>query len=172
VSLDKALAFIRPWEGGFSDHPRDPGGATNFGITQRTYDRYRRAFSKPTRSVREITQLEVRTIYERYYWLKSKSDQLPASLALVHFDCAVIPGLGAAAKLFQVSVGTKVDGAIGPKTLAKMRAKWRRDPDGLIVEYCARRALRYAGTRNRKTFGLGWMRRLCDCERAALELLN
>ncbi len=169
--FDTALHFLERWEGCFVNHPRDPGGATNFGITQRVFDRYRRGIDRKPRPVREINQDEVRTIYANGYWIPAKCDSLPASLALVVFDGSVNQGVRATARLLQVSARVKVDGSVGPKTLAAIRALWARDPSGLIVELCARRARRYAGTRNVKTFGLGWFRRLCDVERAALVLL-
>ncbi len=171
MSFDKALDFIRPWEGGFSNHPRDPGGATMHGVTQRVYDRFRRAAGLAVRSVRQIEAAEEHSIYLDGYWIPAKCPDLPPPLAIADFDGSVNQGVRATAKLLQQAVGAGVDGKVGPLTLAKVRRSWSRNPSGLIVEFCARRAVRYAGTRNRKTFGLGWMRRLCDCERAALELL-
>lgn len=170
MSFDTAMKFIDRWEGGFSDHPRDPGGSTNFGITQRVYHRFRRDRGLEVRPVREIDHDEVRTIYVNGYWIPAKCDSLPAPLALIVFDGSVNQGVRATARLLQVSVRVTVDGQVGPKTLGAIRVLWGANPSALIVELCARRARRYASTRNVKTFGLGWFRRLCDCERAALDL--
>lgn len=172
MSFDAAMDFVARWEGGFVDHPRDPGGATNLGVTQRVYDRHRRDQGKPVRSVREIAELEADQIYNQRYWLTAKCDHLPGPLAVIVFDCAVNQGPGIARRLLQVSAGAKADGKIGPLTLARVQLQWVGNPAALIVELCARRALRYAGTRNRDVFGLGWFRRLCDCERAALDLMT
>ncbi len=171
MSFEAALAFIRPWEGGFVNHPQDPGGATNLGVTQRVYNAYRRGKGLALRSVREITDAEAKEIYCDRYWIPAKCPALPGPLGLLVFDGSVNQGVGTTARLLQQSVGAGVDGQVGPRTLTRVRRSWRRDPAGTIVELCARRALRYAGTRNRQTFGLGWMRRLCDAERAALKLL-
>ena len=172
MTFNAAHDFIKPWEGGFVDHPRDPGGATNLGITQRVYNAYRRRKRLPIQSVRKITGAEAGEIYFDRYWIPAKCPALPGPLALVVFDGSVNQGVGAMARLLQEAVGAGVDGKVGPLTLARVRRSWRRDPAATIVELCARRALRYAGTRNRRTFGLGWMRRLCDCERAALALMT
>ncbi len=171
MSFEAAYDFIKPWEGGFVNHPRDPGGATNLGVTQRVYNSFRRSKGRPIRSVSEISNDEAELIYFNRYWNPAKCPALPGPLALVVFDGSVNQGVGATARLIQQAVGAGVDGKVGPKTLARVRRSWGRDPAGTIVEFCARRALRYAGTRNRTTFGLGWMRRLCDAERAALALI-
>ncbi len=170
MSFEIAYDFIKPWEGGYVNHPKDPGGATNLGVTQRVYNAWRRSKRLPVRSVREITQGEAGDIYLNRYWLPAKCPPLPAPLALVVFDGSVNQGVGATARLLQQSVRVGVDGKVGPITLRAVSRAWKRDPSGLIVELCARRALRYAGTRNRTTFGLGWFRRLCAAERAALAL--
>ncbi len=170
MSFETAYDFIKTWEGGYVNHPKDPGGATNLGVTQRVYDAHRRRKGLPVRSVREITQGEAGGIYFDRYWTPAKCPALPSPLALVVFDGSVNQGVGATARLLQQSVKVGVDGKVGPITLRAVNRAWRRDSVGLIVELCARRALRYAGTRNRTTFGLGWFRRLCAAEQAALAL--
>jgi lysozyme family protein len=68
VDFERALEFTLRWEGGYVNHPSDPGGATNRGITQVTYDQWRTQKRLPTREVRLIEEHEVRSIYWQYYW--------------------------------------------------------------------------------------------------------
>lgn len=86
------LQFTLQWEGGFVDHPNDPGGKTNRGVTQSTYDRYRNDKGLPLKDVRHIGDQEVRTIYYRMFWKKAGCDNLPPLLAMATFDWAVHSG--------------------------------------------------------------------------------
>lgn len=159
MSFDHALQFVMGWEGGYINHPRDPGGATNLGITHRTLDDYRRRFpdwSLPG-DVRALTKPHAARIYRHGYWDEVRGDDLPAPIALLAFDCAVNQGPARARRVLQEAAGVRVDGVIGPVTLAAVRGA---TPATLIREYAARRALAYVQTGNMATFGLGWMRRL------------
>jgi surface antigen len=99
VNFRTSMDFVARWEGGFVNHPNDLGGPTNKGITQATYNAYRRDKGEPTRSVQFISQAEVDDIYFTRYWLASGSQALSPQLALVHFDTAVNMGVGAATAL-------------------------------------------------------------------------
>ncbi|MEG4964862.1 MULTISPECIES: glycosyl hydrolase 108 family protein, partial [unclassified Microcoleus] len=101
ADFTKALAFNLRWEGEYSNHPSDPGGATNKGITQNTYNGYRSSKGLSTQDVRGITEGEVQDIYYTNYWIASGSDQLTSRLAMVNFDTAVNMGVGAASGLLQ-----------------------------------------------------------------------
>lgn len=100
-----ALTQVLRYEGGFVQDPDDPGGATNRGVTQGTYDSWRRRQGLPVRPVREIGNEEVSAIYREDYWFKSGADKLPMPLALVHFDTAVNMGVGAANALLAGAKG-------------------------------------------------------------------
>lgn len=95
----KALVFTLKWEGGYSNHPNDSGGATNKGITQRTYNQYRKAKKLPIQSVRKLTDNEMNYIYYTSYYLPSTAFQLKPKLAVVVFDTAVHSGVGRAKDL-------------------------------------------------------------------------
>lgn len=135
MEFERALAFVLRWEGGYSDHPDDPGGATNYGITQATYDVWRRSNGLPTRPVREISMDEVRAIYRTRYWEPIRGDELPPPLALATFDLAVNSGVGLARKALREAGGD-----------------WRR----LI----AWRIEFLTSLPHWATFGKGWMRRV------------
>lgn len=74
-NFDRAMPLVLAHEGGLVDHPKDPGGRTNRGVTQRVYDAFRRRKSSPTRAVDHITDAEVKDIYRRQYWDAIRGDE-------------------------------------------------------------------------------------------------
>lgn len=99
-NFKKALAFTLKWEGGYVNNPDDPGGATNQGITQRTYDLYRKDHNLPPLSVKHIQVPEVEKIYADYYWLPARCESLPLKNAIATFDFAVHSGVRRALKYY------------------------------------------------------------------------
>lgn len=168
----RAHAFVAKWEGGFVDNPHDPGGATKWGITIRTLISKGLDLNNDgvinRRDILDMTPEQALDIYWQDYWVASACPRLPAPLALMHYDCAVNQGVGRAARVLQATVGVKVDGIIGPKTLAATGALWKRHPHKLLSEYAARRAVHYSSLALVVRFGLGWFRRLFDAHRTAL----
>ena len=81
--FNTCLAIVLGNEGGFSDHKADRGGTTNFGVTQKTYDQWRRRQRLPLRPVTEITQQEVESIYHEY-WVSAYCATTPEPLDLAH----------------------------------------------------------------------------------------
>lgn len=155
----KALEYIRQDEGGYVDHPRDPGGATNHGITQATYDLFRTTSGKPTRSVKHILEREVEIIYRVNYWTRIGGDQLPHKWAYVIMDYAVHSGASMAVKRLQEVLGftgDDVDGKLGPKT----RAKVMTATDAQLDAYLTVRLERLKRLPTWGAFGHGWANRL------------
>lgn len=156
-----ALPFVLRWEGGFVDHPNDPGGATNKGVTQKVYDGWRQRQGQAARSVREITDDEMHAIYESGYWRAAKCPLLGGPLDQVHFDTAVNMGVGRAVRFLQQAVGASVDGDFGPGT---ERCVANADTGAALVAYCNTREAFYRSlvARNPKlqVFLKGWMNRL------------
>lgn len=103
MSFEVALEFTLKWEGGYSNHPSDPGGATNLGITQRTYTAWLESNGELPKDVRNVQLDEARRIYYENYWLAARCDDLPMPLAMAHFDSAVNHGPGNARILLQNS---------------------------------------------------------------------
>lgn len=170
MSFSAALAFTLPHEGGYVDHPRDPGGATNRGITQRKLDEVRAANAEMADllpvSVRDLTPTQTAWIYRREFWERLCCDQLPDSLALVVFDAGVICGIGRAARWLQKALGVTVDGIVGAQTIAASRAA---DLRATVIEFNARRAYHHMLLDDLDdTFGLGWARRLMALQAEAL----
>lgn len=161
TTFDIAIERTLRWEGGYVNHPNDPGGETNFGISKRSY---------PTVNIKELTLDAAKEIYRKDYWLK-EYEELPFLVAIKVFDMAVNMGHQQANRLLQVSTNhilqsqpIAVDGFIGPKTLAAIESI--EDTQLLLREIRAQQAKFYAtlaiNNPARRTFLLGWMRRAVD----------
>ena len=116
---NEALKRVLVHEGGYVNDPRDPGGATMKGVTQRTYDGYRKRLGLPSRPVSQITSAEVGEIYRRQYWAAVRGDELPAGIDYVLFDGAVNSGPVQSIKWLQRALGVSVDGVLGEATVAE-----------------------------------------------------
>lgn len=160
----EALARVLVHEGGYVNNPRDPGGPTNKGVTQRVYDAYRKGKGLTARSVKGITSQEVEAIYDRQYWDAVKGDQLPAGVDYVVFDGAVNSGPGRSIMWLQQALrpayAGPIDGVMGIGTLAAVNANTNHD--ALIGRICDARMnfLRHLGTFS--TFGRGWTARVSE----------
>ena len=165
-NYDKCLETILHHEGGYVNHPEDPGGETNLGVTKRVYQEW-----GGTKDMKDLTFDDVAPIYKKNYWDKMKCDDLPSGLDLCVFDFGVNAGPGRAAKYLQTLIGTVADGGIGPNTLAKL--KEYTDKTGVketITNYQNERQSYYEKLSTFKTFGRGWTRRVEETTKLALEL--
>lgn len=159
------LAATLSHEGGWADHPSDPGGATMRGITLATYRQYRPGATKA--DLRAITDAEVRTIYRRGYWDVVRGDDLPPGLDLVAFDAAANSGPSRGAQWLQMALGVAADGVVGPKTLAAAEAA---DPTWTIPTACDMRMTFLRRLPTWGEFGRGWQIRVDDIEAKALNM--
>lgn len=168
-NFERSLGFVLQFEGGYSDHPSDPGGATNLGITIENLRLWRkREVSK--KEVRELTVADVEPIYRDNYWDACRCDDLPSGIDFAVFDCAVNQGVGRAARFLQQASGAIVQGGIGPQTLGKVK---EADQEELLIEFMARRMQGYATlVKLFRVFGLGWSRRLVQAHTIAVSLLK
>lgn len=168
-NLQRSIEEVLRHEGGFVDHPADPGGATIYGVTLRTYRNYRRNPHLTVEDLKNITMEEVHDIYRTGYWDPIKGDELPSGVDFVVFDMAINAGPGRAAKLLQTVLGVDIDGAIGTMTL---RAANRHSPEETIRAYTNVRSDYYQSLPHFPTFGRGWMRRTHESEQIALSMLG
>ena len=162
----KCLETILHHEGGYVNHPKDPGGETNLGVTKRVYEDF-----GGTKDMKDLTREDVEPIYKKNYWDRVKGDQLPQGLDLCVFDFGVNAGTGRAAKYLQTMIGTVADGGIGPNTLKKLDEYI--DEHGLnetIKSYQVERQKYYESLSTFDTFGRGWTRRVVETTRLALEM--
>lgn len=161
TALESALKFVLRWEGGFVDHPNDPGGRTNKGVTQKVYDAWRTRQGQAPQDVKLIDDAEVHAIYATDYWAPPRCDQLDSPLDVVQFDTAVNMGVGRAVRFLQAAVGCGVDGDFGPATA---RAVEGCDVGAVVADYCMRRERFYQSlAQNNPKLGVflkGWMNRL------------
>jgi len=157
ANFPASLAAVIQHEGGFVNDPRDPGGATNRGITQAVYDDWRASHGLPLQSVRNLVNSEVEAIYCTRYWDAIRGDDLPSGVDYCTFDFAVNSGVNRASRFLQNAAGVTSDCKIGPVTLAAVAGI---PPLLLIRAVCAARLdfLRRLETFDR--FGRGWTARV------------
>ena len=167
VNYDKCLETILHHEGGYVNHPKDPGGETNLGVTKRVYQEH-----GGTKDMKDLLVEDVAPIYKKGYWDKMKCDDIPSGLDLCLFDFGVNAGPGRAAKFLQQMIGTTVDGGIGPNTLAKLEEYIRENGEHEAVKkYQEMRQKYYESLSTFATFGKGWTRRVDETTKLALDLI-
>jgi len=150
------IGLILKHEGGYIDHPDDPGKETNYGISANAY---------PDLDIENLTEEDAREIYYEDYWKPARCDEVPKGLDLMLFDAAVNHGVGGAVRILQRAIGETVDGSFGPKTMSGVVSQ---SPAQLVQEYAARRMHFYGQLDTFGSFGLGWSRRLMDVYKYSL----
>ena len=154
-SFLQGLNMVLEHEGGYVDHPKDPGGRTNMGITQKTYQSF---------VGRIVTEEEMKTmprshaaeIYKSMYWDEVRGDDLPAGVDICVFDWSVNSGVNRACRELQKAAGAYPDGILGPKSMKAIESSKSED---LIHKICEAREAFYRGLSIFDTFGRGWLRR-------------
>lgn len=170
--FERSLQLVLAHEGGYVDHPSDPGGATNLGITRKTLARWRKVIpwtSLPKSEVKALTRETVAPIYRAFYWDEIRGDDLPAGLDYAVFDYAVNSGPGRAAMALQRILGVADDGEIGPITLAAIA---KRKPADLINALCDERIAFLQRLSTFAVFGKGWTIRVSGVRKLALTMVT
>jgi lysozyme family protein len=182
LRFERCVAIVLKHEGGYVDHPSDPGGATNHGISLR----YARTLGSQLdldkdgdvdkHDILLITPAKASLVYRQWFWNDVRGDDLPAGIDLCMFDFAVNSGAGRAIRYAQQEVRVQVDGLIGPNTLAALQ---KADPASFITHYQESREAFLRSLRNPKTgasqwdtFGRGWKRRVDEVKQAALAMVQ
>lgn len=165
-NFTRALSLVLKHEGGWSDHPADPGGATMKGVTLANFRRYVKADATKD-DLRRITDAQLATVYRRFYWDAVHGAELPDGVDYAVFDFAVNSGPGRAAKYLQGVVGVVQDGRIGPATIAATKAMMRAT---IINDLCDKRMKFLRGLKTWPTFGKGWTSRVSGVRADALKL--
>jgi len=161
-----ALHALLKHEGGYVNHPSDPGGMTNLGVTKRVWEEWV-GHEVDEKQMRALTPELVAPLYKKKYWDKVCGDELPTGLDLAVFDLAVNSGPGRAAKMLQKILGVTQDGAIGPQTIAKAL---NVDSSKLIADYNAERLAFLQALPTWGTFGKGWGRRVAEVTEQATHM--
>ena len=169
ADFDSAMNFVLEQEGGYSNHPNDPGGSTNMGITQSTLDEARQQGIVSCIDVYNLKREEATKIYYENYWKPSNADKMPEPLATIYFDGVVLFGTYTGGRLLQramESLGQSilVDGIVGPQTLAALNEQLKTPED--INALCSRmldiRQGWHNNDANASSFIYGWTRRVND----------
>ena len=173
-NFEKALAMVLKHEGGFVDHPQDPGGATNKGITLATYEDFLHHAIGPEVMVtvddlRDIHDSEIEEIYKTNYWDKVWADELPHGLDVALFDFAVNSGPARAVKELQkIFWECKTDGMMGPKTLEHIQLTQVSAVHEIIDLLTKNRQKFLKSLKHYEHFGRGWEKRCEETQEAAL----
>ena len=163
-NFDECLKMLLHHEGGYVNHPSDPGGETNLGVTKKVYQEW-----GGTKDMKDLTVEDVAPIYKKNYWDRCKCDDLESGVDWVVFDWAVNSGTGRSAKAIQKICGATQDGAIGPKTLALIG---KQDTQYVVEEFGKIRQDFYESLKTFDTFGKGWTRRNKETTEKALEMIE
>ena len=171
--FEHSLSIVLAHEGGLADDPRDPGGITSLGISIRFAGSVNLDIDGDGRTtgadIRALTREQAAELYFDHFWQPLRCAEIAPGIALTVFDGGVNQGRRTVARRLQRAVRAIDDGIIGRNTLRAVRS-WDGRYGDLIDEVAARRARRYAQTRNFDRYGLGWMRRLMDVHGKALSL--
>jgi lysozyme family protein len=166
-NFDQCLAAVLHHEGGYVNHPKDPGGMTNLGVTKRVWEEWV-GHEVDEKAMRALTPADVGPMYRKKYWNKVCGDDLPTGLDMAVFDLAVNSGPGRAAKMLQKVLGVPEDGMIGPKTLEKAASI---DVGNLVEDYNAQRLSFLQALPTWETFGKGWGRRVAEVSKDAEKMI-
>jgi lysozyme family protein len=166
-SYDEALARLLVHEGGYSNHPSDPGGPTNWGIT--IFDA--RAYWKKDATAADVRDMPVevaKDIYRSKYWGAMRCDELPTGVDYAAFDYGVNSGIGRSGRVLRRILGlSDQTSAITDEVIAAAK---RRNAAVVIDAICDERLAFLQGLRTWSTFGNGWGRRVREVRAAALAM--
>jgi lysozyme family protein len=164
----KAFELMLQSEGGYVNHPSDPGGMTNLGVTKRVWEEWVGRESNE-KEMRSLTPEMVAPLYKRKFWDACHCDLLPSGIDYLVFDFAVNAGPGRSAKILQTAIGVPADGGIGPVTLAAVN---KEDPAALIEKFSDAKESFYRSLNTFETFGKGWLNRVAAVKIKANTLLG
>lgn len=167
TNWQKSFELMLQSEGGFVNHPRDPGGMTNLGVTKATWESWV-GREVDEAEMRGLTADKVDPLYKERYFDAVRGDELPIGLDYLMFDFAVNAGAGRAIKILQSAVGVTPDGGFGPITMAAVQAV---DPVDLIERFSQAKEDFYRSLTTFSTFGKGWLNRVADVKVKASAML-
>jgi len=163
-NFQECLDLVLKSEGGWVNHPSDPGGETNLGVTKRVWIEY---VGHPVESLKKLTKDDVAPLYELKYWRPCYCEVLPRGLDFVVFSMGVNAGPGRSVKLLQSAIGCVPDGVIGPRTRELISSSNGAD---IIKKFSTARREYYQSLKTFPIFGKGWLIRVDREESEALEM--
>ena len=168
-NFDQALKELLVHEGGYVNHPSDPGGMTNLGVTARVWQEWV-GHEVDEKQMRALTPEMVAPLYKRKYWDACHADEFVSGLDYAVFDVAVNSGPGRAIKFLQSCVGATPDGGYGSITSALVKKAQEEDPLRLISVYCSKRLEFLESLKTFPIFGKGWSRRVAEVKADSLAM--
>jgi lysozyme family protein len=163
-NFQECLDLVLKSEGGWVNHPSDPGGETNLGVTKAVWEEY---LGHPVKTMKNLTKDDVAPMYELKYWRPCYCEVLPRGLDFVVFSMGVNAGPGRSVKLLQQSIGCVPDGVIGPRTRELISAS---NSANLIAKFSETRREYYRSLKTFPIFGKGWLARVNREEQEALQM--
>jgi len=163
---EQCFALVLKHEGGFVNHPKDPGGMTNLGVTRTNWELYL-DHDVTEADMRALTPEMVKPFYKKNYWDRIRGDELPSGVDYAAYDLAVNSGTGRAAKYLQQIAGVTADGVIGPRSMEAIK---KCGPEDVVDEICNMRMTFLEGLGTFETFGKGWTIRVNDVKAKATEM--
>jgi len=154
-------------EGGYANHPSDPGGRTNLGVTQATWENWIGRQSDES-EMRSLTAEKVEPMYRKKFWDAVRGDELKIGIDYLMFDFAVNAGAGRAIKTLQTAVGVPVDGGFGPVTMNAVKSF---ESVKLIERFSQAKEDFYRSLNTFDIFGKGWLNRVETVKAAALKMV-
>ena len=167
-NFEDCLALVLKSEGGFVQNPKDPGGATNLGVTKATYEAYV-GRSVSVDEIKALTPETVGPLYKAMYWDKIAGDNIALGLDYALFDFAVNSGPRQATKFIQNIASVPADGMMGNRTVQQLA---NLDPSDCITRLCSERLQFLKQLNTWDTFGKGWSKRVSDVQKRALDMVN
>ena len=166
-NFEKSLELVLQHEGGYTNHPSDPGGRTNLGVTQRVWENYV-GHKVDEKEMRSLTKELVAPLYRKEYWDAVHGDQLPSGADYLAFDFAVNAGAFRCIKTIQRALNITADGIIGPVTLKSIQGANAED---FITDFTHAKEVFYRGLSTFNIFGKGWLNRVADSKKSAEEMI-
>ena len=163
-NFQACLDLVLKSEGGWVNHPNDPGGETNLGVTKRVWEEY---VGHPVESLKKLTKADVAPLYELKYWRPCYGEVLPRGLDFVVFSMGVNAGPGRSVKLLQSAIGCVPDGVIGSRTRELISGS---NCANLIAKFSETRREYYRSLKTFPIFGKGWLNRVDQEEQEALQM--
>jgi len=167
-NFEQSLALVLQHEGGYVNHPLDPGGRTNLGVTQRVWEQYV-GHEVDEQTMRNLTKELVAPLYRKEYWDAVCGDKLPSGADYLAFDFAVNAGSFRCIKTIQRALNITADGVIGPVTV---KAIQDTNAEDFINNFSAAKESFYRSLTNFPTFGKGWLNRVAESKKAAERMLE
>lgn len=166
ANFEKCLDAVLQYEGGYVNDPDDPGGVTNLGVTIKTWSGWV-GHQATVAEMKALTPEVVSPLYKLNYWDKVGCELWASGVDLMIFDVAVNMGPARAVRGLQRISGVKVDGTLGPATIAAAKAI---EPTAMIEKAAALREQYYRSLKTFSKFGKGWLNRVANVKAEALKM--